>query len=76
MKIKVISGLSHGIESPVRPLGGCWYFHAIFNKKASIWQDIRKLGPAALPNEHLADSSAALATGWTTFLYSASISSD
>jgi len=40
VKIKVISGKSHGIESPVRPLGGCWYFHVIFNKEASIFQDI------------------------------------
>ncbi|KAH9951063.1 RmlC-like cupin domain-containing protein [Amylocystis lapponica] len=40
IKIKVISGKSHGVESPVRPLGGCWYFHATFDKKGSIWQDI------------------------------------
>ncbi|KZT26249.1 hypothetical protein NEOLEDRAFT_1132279 [Neolentinus lepideus HHB14362 ss-1] len=38
--IKVISGNSHGVESPVRPLGGCWYFHVIFKKPATIWQDI------------------------------------
>ncbi|KAJ7874206.1 RmlC-like cupin domain-containing protein [Mycena olivaceomarginata] len=30
VRVKVISGLSHGVESPVRPLGGCWYFHYIF----------------------------------------------
>ncbi|KLO07969.1 hypothetical protein SCHPADRAFT_835900 [Schizopora paradoxa] len=41
VQIKVISGKSHGVESPVRPLGGCWYFHVIFNKKdTSIFQDI------------------------------------
>ncbi|KII88579.1 hypothetical protein PLICRDRAFT_111207 [Plicaturopsis crispa FD-325 SS-3] len=40
VKIKVISGKSHGVESPVRPLGGCWYFHVNFNKKATIFQDI------------------------------------
>ncbi|KAJ3554884.1 hypothetical protein NM688_g2879 [Phlebia brevispora] len=40
VKIKVISGKSHGIESPVRPLGGCWYFHVIFDKKATIFQPI------------------------------------
>ncbi|THU90703.1 hypothetical protein K435DRAFT_830125 [Dendrothele bispora CBS 962.96] len=40
VKIRVISGKSHGVESPVRPLGGCWYFHAIFDKKATIFQDI------------------------------------
>ncbi|KAI0082723.1 hypothetical protein K474DRAFT_1654869 [Panus rudis PR-1116 ss-1] len=40
-KIKVISGKSHGVESPVRPLGGCWYFHVILNKKdSSVFQDI------------------------------------
>ncbi|KAI0046121.1 pirin domain-containing protein [Auriscalpium vulgare] len=37
-QIKVISGKSHGVESPVRPLGGCWYFHCIFKKKGSIQQ--------------------------------------
>jgi len=41
VQVKVISGKSHGVESPVRPLGGCWYFHMIFkNKGASIFQDI------------------------------------
>jgi len=40
VQIKVISGKSHGIDSPVRPQGGCWYFHVIFNKKSSIFQDI------------------------------------
>ncbi|EMD38504.1 hypothetical protein CERSUDRAFT_82776 [Gelatoporia subvermispora B] len=43
VKVKVISGKSHGVESPVRPLGGCWYFHVIFDKKGSaIFQDIPK----------------------------------
>ncbi|OCH95507.1 hypothetical protein OBBRIDRAFT_720226 [Obba rivulosa] len=43
VKIKVISGKSHGVESPVRPLGGCWYFHVILNKKGTtIFQDIPK----------------------------------
>ncbi|KAH0583929.1 hypothetical protein H2248_009517 [Termitomyces sp. 'cryptogamus'] len=40
VKIKVISGSSHGIESPVRPLGGCWFFHVIFDQKSTIFQDI------------------------------------
>ncbi|KDQ61055.1 hypothetical protein JAAARDRAFT_709607 [Jaapia argillacea MUCL 33604] len=40
VQIKVISGKSHGVESPVRPLGGCWYFHVIFKKPATIFQDI------------------------------------
>lgn len=39
--IKVISGTSHGVESPVRPLGGCWYFDIAFQKEGqSIFQDI------------------------------------
>lgn len=41
-QIKVISGKSHGVESPVRPLGGCWYFHMIFKKKGTVFQDIRQ----------------------------------
>ncbi|KAF9480120.1 hypothetical protein BDN70DRAFT_878007 [Pholiota conissans] len=40
VEIKVISGKSHGVESPVRPLGGCWYFHVIFKKDATIFQDL------------------------------------
>lgn len=42
VKVKVISGKSHGVESPVRPLGGCWYFHFIFSSKSAqpVFQDI------------------------------------
>ncbi|KAF5381025.1 hypothetical protein D9615_003913 [Tricholomella constricta] len=40
VKVKVISGISHGVESPVRPLGGCWFFHIIFSRKTTIFQDI------------------------------------
>ncbi|KAF7357393.1 Pirin domain-containing protein [Mycena sanguinolenta] len=41
VRVKVISGLSHGVESPVRPLGGCWYFHYIFSKdQVSVFQDL------------------------------------
>lgn len=40
VQIKVISGKSHGVESPVRPLGGCWYFHIIFTSQGSVFQDI------------------------------------
>lgn len=41
VKVKVISGASHGVESPVRPLGGCWYFHYIFSKdQVSVFQDL------------------------------------
>ena len=42
VKVKVISGKSFGVESPVRPLGGCWFFHVIFDKKATIFQPIRE----------------------------------
>jgi hypothetical protein len=59
IEIKVISGKTHGIESPVRPLGkcttvslgsthcswdtgGCWYFHVIFRRKASVFMDLRQ----------------------------------
>ncbi|KAJ7461134.1 RmlC-like cupin domain-containing protein [Mycena latifolia] len=39
--LKVISGLSHGVESPVRPLGRCWYFHYTFSKdQVSMFQDL------------------------------------
>ena len=42
-QIKVISGKSYGVESPVKPYGGCWYFHVIMSKKgSSIFQEIRK----------------------------------
>jgi redox-sensitive bicupin YhaK (pirin superfamily) len=40
VRIKVISGKSFGVESPVRPLGGCWYFHIIFDKKSNIFHDL------------------------------------
>ncbi|EGN93236.1 hypothetical protein SERLA73DRAFT_189736 [Serpula lacrymans var. lacrymans S7.3] len=41
ISVKVISGKSHGVESPVRPLGGCWFFHVIMkNKGSTIFQDI------------------------------------
>lgn len=41
VEVKVISGKSFGTESPVRPLGGCWYFHMIFKKKETIFQELR-----------------------------------
>uniref|UniRef100_A0A0W0F8Y3 Pirin domain-containing protein n=1 Tax=Moniliophthora roreri TaxID=221103 RepID=A0A0W0F8Y3_MONRR len=40
VKVRVVSGKSFGVESPVRPLGGCWYFHVIFNQKTTFFQDI------------------------------------
>ena len=52
IEVKVISGKSHGVESPVRPLGGCWFFHAIFKKKGTIFQDIRKLSLLAAESIH------------------------
>jgi len=41
IRVRVVSGSSHGVESPVRPLGGCWYFHVIFDKEGMMFQDIR-----------------------------------
>ncbi|KAI5122940.1 hypothetical protein M0805_006822 [Coniferiporia weirii] len=40
IEIKVISGKSFGVESPVRPLGGCWFFHVIFKKKGTFFQEL------------------------------------
>lgn len=45
IEIKVISGKSFGIESPVKHLGGCWYMD--FQFKASdvtVFQDLREFG--------------------------------
>lgn len=42
LKIKIISGQSHGVMSPVNPVGGCWYFHFIFKNKSTFFQDIRQ----------------------------------
>ena len=41
-KVKVISGKSHNIESPVRPLGGCWFFHISFDGEGEFFQDLRE----------------------------------
>jgi len=30
------------VTSPVNPPGGCWYFHFIFNKKSTVFQEIPK----------------------------------
>jgi quercetin 2,3-dioxygenase len=40
VQIKIISGKTHGVESPVRPLGGCWYFHVIFKQPSSVFIDL------------------------------------
>jgi len=40
-EIRVISGKSYGVESPVKPLGGCWYFDIqLKTKGASVFQEI------------------------------------
>ena len=47
VRIKVISGKTYGVESPVRPLGGCWFFHVIFDKAGStIFPEIREFQTA------------------------------
>lgn len=40
VEVKIISGKSHGGESPVRPLGGCWYFHVIFHREGKMFQPL------------------------------------
>ncbi|KAL0580238.1 RNA pol II transcription cofactor [Marasmius crinis-equi] len=40
INIKVISGKSFGVESPVKPLGGCWYFHVTFVRAGRFFQEI------------------------------------
>jgi len=41
ISVRVISGKSHDVESPVRPLGGCWYFHVTMkNAGDTMFQDI------------------------------------
>ncbi|KAG8946495.1 hypothetical protein FRC04_011671 [Tulasnella sp. 424] len=53
VEVKVISGKSFGVESPVRHLGGCWYLDIKLKAgeegKADFFQDIPQ--------------------GWTAFLY-------
>jgi hypothetical protein len=73
IKIRVISGKSYDIESPVRPLGGCWYLHVIFEKAGTVFQEIR-MKFVVFPRlyTHLGIS---IAAGWTAFLYSACLSS-
>ncbi|KAL4074479.1 RmlC-like cupin domain-containing protein [Scleroderma yunnanense] len=51
--VKVISGKSHGVESPVRPLGGCWFFHVTMKKSgASMFQEIRESTPYVFSDIH------------------------
>jgi redox-sensitive bicupin YhaK (pirin superfamily) len=43
VEVKIISGESHGISSPVRPLGGCWYMDIKLKKKgATVFQELPK----------------------------------
>ncbi|KAF9559137.1 hypothetical protein CPC08DRAFT_638063 [Agrocybe pediades] len=40
LSVRVISGKSHGVESPVRPLGGCWFFHITFKGDGTMFQEL------------------------------------
>ena len=42
IEIKVISGSTFGVQSPVRPLGGCWYFHVKFKQASTVFIDLRE----------------------------------
>ncbi|KAJ3573964.1 hypothetical protein NP233_g2089 [Leucocoprinus birnbaumii] len=65
VQVKVISGKSHGVESPVRPLGGCWYFHFTFKGRGTmphllsatgwtafiyLWKGAITVGDETMPN--------------------------
>ncbi|KAJ7652607.1 RmlC-like cupin domain-containing protein [Mycena rosella] len=67
VRVKVISGSSHGVDSPVRPLGGCWYLHYTFTQsQVSVFQDLPAgwtafiyilkgsliIGTDSIPHEH------------------------
>lgn len=67
VKIRIISGKSHGAESPVRSLGGCWYFHMIFDEKSTIFQEIREWLNFLL--FALFSDTTITAKGWTSFIY-------
>lgn len=68
VEVKVISGKSHGVESPVRPLGGCWFFHIVFKKGRTMFQELRRIPITSVPLTFSCILS--LASGWTSFLYS------
>jgi len=40
IEVKVVSGISHGVESPVPSIGGCWFFHVIFHQSGKMFQPI------------------------------------
>lgn len=42
IEIKIISGNAFGVESPVRHLGGCWYFHVMFKEAGNVFIDLRE----------------------------------
>ncbi|KAH7107278.1 RmlC-like cupin domain-containing protein [Auriculariales sp. MPI-PUGE-AT-0066] len=43
VEIRIISGDSHGVSSPVKPLGGCWYFHFVIKEQGKqVFQPIPK----------------------------------
>jgi redox-sensitive bicupin YhaK (pirin superfamily) len=67
VEIKVISGSVFGVQSPVRPLGGCWYFHVKFKAASSVFVDLREhiLLSVLLPNPLMFDA----ALKWTSFMY-------
>ena len=73
--IKIISGKSFGVESPVRPLGGCWYFHITLPKMGqSVFQEIRRFPSSSrclcFNSRHLIRHIIPIAAGWTAFIYS------
>jgi len=71
IEVRVISGESHGIKSPVKPLGGCWYFHYKMGEKGKqAFQPIRTC--RCLCNVAPSLISDFAAKGWTAFIYSAS----
>jgi len=42
-EITVIAGRSHGVESEVKTLGGCWYLDINLKQKgSSVFQELRK----------------------------------
>jgi hypothetical protein len=65
VKIRVISGKSHNVESPVRPLGGCWYLHVIFEDEASVFQNLRE----HVSTYYILPVLTFPAIGWTAFIY-------
>ena len=67
VSIRVISGKSHGVESPVRPLGGCWFFHITFKREGKMFQELREL--TFIQHVIYTFIHTKLASGWTSFLY-------